>query len=188
MKRLHVVLFSASLLAVGCAPSAPSRPATATPATQPASPGPTTKDPTSSVKETPAPPGNRPQGSDALHDWENGMDLTNRHESNDTYQLTFIKALDEPRHFRVTGKLRAFEAVGAAVLKDPNGQLVPQDAAGNHVVRIQASMGAPAWGDFTADFQYPAVYRGQTVIMEFYVNSPKDGSKQHVLDVSLVLP
>lgn len=119
--------------------------------------------------------------------WSADVPLFPQEVENNTFQLLKFATLAEPKQFRVTGKMRAFEAVGATRLL-VDGHPIPQSADGNAVVTIHASEGAPAWGDFHVDYQYPASLSGHMAVVEFYVNSPKDGSPVNKVQVRIQLP
>jgi hypothetical protein len=127
-------------------------------------------------------------GSTTSPVWFEGMNLLVNPSRNDAFQLKSISTLSQPHHFHVVGEMRAFEAVGTGLLA-VDGRPLPQGSASvDGIVTIHAAEGAPAWGDFQVDFQYPAELSGHYGVLEFYLNSPKDGSKQSVLEVQLLLP
>ncbi|GAX91925.1 Gmad2 immunoglobulin-like domain-containing protein [Effusibacillus lacus] len=115
-----------------------------------------------------------------------GKNLANMNFQNDAYQILQIAPLAHGTGFTVAGKLRAFEAVGAVVLKDQSGLAVLQPSGQAEIV-IHADHGAPNWGNFTVVVNYPVTLSGAQGTLEFYVHSAKDGSKINILPVPISL-
>ncbi len=81
---------------------------------------------------------------------------------------------------RVTGRARVFEgALVVAVL----------DAQGKELVResVQASAGAPEWGNFQKDVTYPAPDRQAQGRVEVFSLSPRDGAVMNRVVIPVVL-
>lgn len=81
---------------------------------------------------------------------------------------------------KVVGKARVFEAVVNIRLLDEKGNILFQTS-------VQASAGAPSWGDFEADIQYKPLASQQDGTLQVFSLSPKDGSVQNLVSVPLRL-
>ncbi|ORX24550.1 sporulation protein [Thermoanaerobacterium sp. PSU-2] len=81
---------------------------------------------------------------------------------------------------KVVGKARVFEAVVNIRLLDSNGNILTQTS-------VQASAGAPSWGDFQADIQYNPLSTPQDGTLQVFSLSPKDGSVQDLVSIPLYL-
>ncbi|WP_349410858.1 Gmad2 immunoglobulin-like domain-containing protein [Pseudalkalibacillus sp. SCS-8] len=78
--------------------------------------------------------------------------------------------------FLFKGKARVFEAVFQYELKDGD-QVLEEDF-------IITSEGAPAWGTFEKTISVPADVTGP-LVLKIFVESAKDGSEVHVLEIPL---
>ncbi|MCP2239220.1 Gmad2 immunoglobulin-like domain-containing protein [Thermoanaerobacterium thermosaccharolyticum] len=81
---------------------------------------------------------------------------------------------------KVVGKARVFEAVVNIRILDSNGNILSQTS-------VQASAGAPSWGDFEADIQYKPLSTPQDGTLQVFSLSPKDGSVQDLVSIPLHL-
>ncbi|WP_029420701.1 Gmad2 immunoglobulin-like domain-containing protein [Alicyclobacillus macrosporangiidus] len=109
-------------------------------------------------------------------------------KTNEAYRLVSVSKAAGCDGFVVRGQLRAFQAVGQVEVVDEHGHpisLQNQVAPGRMI--IHASAGAPAWGDFAVPVCYPASLRGTVATLEFYVTSPKDGSRQDAISLKVRL-
>ncbi|ADD01763.1 Spore germination protein-like Gmad2 [Thermoanaerobacter italicus Ab9] len=82
--------------------------------------------------------------------------------------------------FKVIGKARVFEGNVNIRLVDSNGNILSETV-------VQATAGAPSWGDFEAIISYKALKEPQNGILQVFSLSPKDGSVQNLVSVPLKL-
>jgi|GEM_PF-6470389 len=120
--------------------------------------------------------------------WSAGVVLYPQEVDNDSFYIQEMATLPIAHRIRISGKMRTFEAVGATRLLVDEKPVLQSSGTNGGVIIIHGSAGAPAWGDFKAQYSYPARLSGHKAIIEFYFNSPKDGSKQDLLQLHVVLP
>lgn len=83
---------------------------------------------------------------------------------------------------RITGKARVFEAMLMVAVKDGRGNVLGQ-------MPVMASMGAPEWGDYTAELRWDASAATTTEgTIEAFAHSPKDGAVIDLSTVNVTLP
>lgn len=126
-----------------------------------------------------------PAGDEVIRGWRTPSGKSLAGYKNDAYLLMTISGLQNSNTIELSGKLRAFEGVGQLVLKGPDGKVIPQQQSANGEVMIKATAGAPEWGIFIADIQYPASLKGKEGTIELYTRSAKDGSQQNKLIVKI---
>lgn len=107
------------------------------------------------------------------------LSLKDRQLSNNAFQIERIDWSESNRSVTLYGKMRAFEAVGQMRVRDEQKQIVEPERV------IRANEGAPAWSPIQVSFALSPEYRGKMLTVEFYVNSPKDGSKTDILNVEI---
>lgn len=129
------------------------------------------------------PPADKPTSSTAIafpgYTGSGSLSLKDRKLSNNAFQIERIDWSESNRSVTLYGKMRAFEAVGQMRVRDEQKQIVVPERV------IRANEGAPAWSPIHVSFVLSPEYRGKTLTVEFYVNSPKDGSKTDILNVEI---
>ncbi|MBL0386692.1 hypothetical protein JJB07_08510 [Tumebacillus sp. ITR2] len=101
--------------------------------------------------------------------------------SNNSFQLERIDWSESSKTLSFIGKMRAFEAVGYFRVRDQNKVVIESESG------IKASAGAPEWGTIKADLSLPPEYKGQTLTVDFYTKSAKDGSRTDMLSLKIKL-
>lgn len=146
-------------------PSPPqaTEPAPSTQPEQPATPTPSTEQPDQAGQTNEQPS-------------ENPTDSTEQVYQNDIFQdVTVVKTGEDT--YTVKGKARIFEAAVDYVVEDGHNEL----AKGS----VQASKGAPDWGEFTIDLNVKKVKPNSTLILILFETSANDGSRQNELLIAL---
>lgn len=82
--------------------------------------------------------------------------------------------------FKVIGKARVFEGTVNIRLMDGNGNILDETV-------VQATEGAPSWGDFEAIVSYKPLKETQTGTLQVFSVSQKDGSIQNLVSIQLKL-
>lgn len=95
---------------------------------------------------------------------------------NDIFQDVTVQKTGENSYI-VKGKARIFEAVVDYVVEDGHNEL----AEGS----IQASKGAPDWGDFTIELTVKKDQPNSTLMLILFETSAKDGGRLHELAIAL---
>lgn len=79
----------------------------------------------------------------------------------------------------VSGQARVFEGTVQVELKDTRGQKLANTFT-------TATRGAPEWGDYTVDLPFRVSARAEATL-EVFAESPRDGSRQYVVSIPVVL-
>lgn len=169
MKKCLLVLLTAVLLH-GCSSSSQE------PANQPDVQQP----PAASTPEVPAPtpadgPASpKPPAPAANPDQQ--LEETETAYGNDIFQNVTVRKTGADT-FELKGQAKVFEGVFHYVVEDGHNEL----AEGS----VQASAGAPDWGDFTHTIRAKKAEANSTLLLVLFEKSPKDGSRQMELIIPL---
>lgn len=155
MKKAWILLLAVSLLQ-GCTTSEQGTPAV--PADQ--------EKPPASAPENPQPPASQQPPHTAEPP----------EYANDIFKKVTVRKTG-PDTFEVKGQAQVFEAVVSYVVEDGHNEL----AQGS----IQASAGAPAWGDFSQTIQVKKAQPNSTLMLILFETSAKDGSRRMELIIPL---
>ncbi|MFD2371196.1 Gmad2 immunoglobulin-like domain-containing protein [Brevibacillus sp. GCM10020057] len=169
MKKACFLLLTVFLLQ-GCTGSGQGNPAVPAnqekpPASAPENPQPPSSRQPPIAAEPSAPPEQQPTAEKAPPEY-----------ANDIFQKVTVRKTG-PDTFEVKGQARVFEAVVSYVVEDGHNEL----ARGS----IQASAGAPAWGDFSRTIQVKKAQQNSTLTLILFETSPKDGSRRMELIIPL---
>lgn len=106
------------------------------------------------------------------------LSLAERALQNDAFQLERLD-WEAGRTLYISGKMRAFEAVGNYRVRDENKVLLEPEQV------VRAAEGAPAWSPIRAAVPLKPAYKGKTLLIEFFIRSANDGSRTHMITVKV---
>ncbi len=127
---------------------------------------------------TPTPSAEQPDqaGQPSEQPGENTTDPEEQVYKNEIFQdVTVVKTGEDT--YTIKGKARIFEAVVDYVVEDGHNEL----AKGS----VQATKGAPEWGEFTIDLNVKKDEPNSTLILILFETSANDGSRQKELMIAL---
>ncbi|PWK10329.1 Gmad2 immunoglobulin-like domain-containing protein [Tumebacillus permanentifrigoris] len=107
--------------------------------------------------------------------------LKSKAYTNNSFQLERVDWSESSKTLSFVGKMRAFEAVGYFRVRDQNKVVIESESV------LRASAGAPEWGNIKADLSLVPEYKGQTLTVDFYTKSAKDGSRTDMLSLKIKL-
>jgi len=145
----------------------------------PAAPTATEKPPVSAPAETPPAAPQPPPATEepaAPPDQTESPGKESAVYANDIFQQVTVQKTGADT-FEVKGQAQVFEAVVSYVVEDGHNEL----AQGS----IQASAGAPAWGDFTRTIHVKKAQPNSTLMLILFETSAKDGSRRMELIIPL---
>ncbi|MGB8955636.1 MAG: Gmad2 immunoglobulin-like domain-containing protein [Tumebacillaceae bacterium] len=129
------------------------------------------------------PPAQQPAGSTVItfpgYTGSGSLSLKDRNLSNNSFQIERIDWSESNKSVTISGKMRAFEAVGSMRVLDEQKQIVEPERP------VRAAEGAPSWSPIQVSMPLTPEYKGKTLTVEFYVKSAKDGSKTDILKVEI---
>ncbi|HEU4963532.1 MAG TPA: Gmad2 immunoglobulin-like domain-containing protein [Bacilli bacterium] len=99
--------------------------------------------------------------------------------TNNSFQIERIEWSEASGTIYVTGKMRAFEAVGYMRVRDENNMLLEPESI------IRAREGAPAWSGIKGEIPLKKDYEGRVLYVEFFVKSMNDGTRTDILRVPI---
>ena len=168
MKKLLFVLLTAAMLH-GCSGSSQE------PADQPDVQQP----PAAEQSDTPAPQNETPTQPQTPSSQPNPEQQASDEENvygNEIFQNVTVRKTGEDT-YEVKGQAKVFEAVLHYVVEDGHNELTEGS--------INASAGAPAWGDFTHTIQVKKAEPNSTLMLVLFEKSAKDGSRRMELIIPL---
>lgn len=129
------------------------------------------------------PPAQKPTSSTAIsfpgYEGSGSQPLQDLKLSNNSFQIERIDWSESNKSVTLSGKMRAFEAIGYMRVRDEQKQIVEPERV------VRATEGAPSWSPIQVSFALSPEYKGKTLTVEFYVKSPKDGRKTDILNVAI---
>lgn len=160
-------------------------PAPTTPQQPPKTPAQPTKPPQPDPQPTTPPVTQpKPEPSDAVtiaaYSDTGSLSLAARALQNSAFQIERLD-WEAGRTLYISGKMRAFEAVGNYRVRDENKQLLEPEQV------VRAPEGAPAWSPIKAAVPLKPEYKGKTLLIEFFTRSPNDGSRINMITVKVHL-
>lgn len=103
------------------------------------------------------------------------LDLDTAAYSNNSFQLERVEWSEASGSIFVSGKMRAFEAVGYMRVRDEHNKILEPESV------IRAREGAPAWSGIKGEIPLNPDYEGRVLYVEFFVKSMNDGSRYDIV-------